>query len=75
MIIQTDPENLELLLINLNSVLTSSKIISYPSLLTVMTSNSFPTLFLEKKNILAKCIYSHRYMETTVYFVETALFS
>ena len=73
MITQTDPENLELLLINLNSVLTSSKNTSYPSLLMVTASNSFPTLFLENKNISATFIYSRQYMETTVYFVDAAL--
>lgn len=75
MIIQTDPENLEVLLINLNSELTSSNNICHPSLLMVTVSNSFPTLFLENKNISATFIYSHQYMETTVYFVDTALFS
>jgi len=74
MIIQADPEDSELLHLNLNSVLTSSKNISYPSLLMVMASNFFPTLFLENKNIFVY-IYSHQYMETTVCFVGTALFS
>lgn len=69
---QADPENTQLLLINLNCMLPSSKTLRAPLLLMVMASPSCPMLLFGNTNILAAFTHCHRHRERAVLSADAA---